>query len=101
MNWARLIEWARSVLRQKEQLNRLTNKVGEQQEAMQAMATVIRHHEFELIRLRDNEAHEREMLALRLENLLLRERGLPVPTTDREVELLQQIRDLKRENAEI
>lgn len=59
---------------------------------------------FEVIRLRENEAHEREKMALRLENLLLHERGsrpaAAIGSADTE-ELRRELEELKRENEEL
>ena len=56
---------------------------------------------FELQRLKENEAHEREKMGLRLENALLRpERHLLASSTDAQttlVKLEEQIRVLERE----
>jgi len=59
---------------------------------------------FEVERLRDNQEHERENLALRLENLLLRERGLSPAGIEAEPVsegTLSEIEGLRRENTEL
>src|SRR5258708_36861516 len=99
MLWQRLLEWARYLLKHKQQTERNTSDIKKQSESFDEMVEVVRGLTIELARLRDNEAHEREKLALRLENILLRERAsLPAPTKPgAEVEeLLQQIEALKR-----
>jgi hypothetical protein len=66
---------------------------------------VVQRLAFELERQRDNEVHEREKLALRVENILLRsERGLPPGEPRGAVsteELLKLVESLKQENAEL
>jgi hypothetical protein len=59
---------------------------------------------FELERLRDNEAHERKILTLRLENMLLRAEHILLPTKQIAAtgndELSLDIERLKQENEE-
>ena len=47
-------------------------QIRELQDEMKAVTTAVRDLTFEVRRMRDNEAHEREKMALRLENALLR-----------------------------
>jgi hypothetical protein len=100
MLWKRMLEWARYVLKHKEQTEKNTADIKEQQQAFDEMTAVVQRLAFELERLRDNEVHEREKMALRLENILLRERSLP-PGNRRKAssteELLKLVEDLKRE----
>ena len=66
------------------------------------MTAVLQHLAYELERQRENEVHEREKLALRLENILLRERGLPPGNQRIEQnveELPKRLEALEQENA--
>ena len=56
---------------------------------------------YELDRQRENETHEREKLALQLENILLRaERGLPATRIGHE-ELVRLVEELRQENEQL
>jgi hypothetical protein len=49
-------------------------------EELKALGLAVRDLTYEVQRIRENEAHEREKMALRLENVLLQfERRLPPP----------------------
>jgi cell division protein FtsB len=104
MLWQRLLDWTRYLFKHKEQTEKNTADIKDQQQALDELTDVVQRLTFELARLRDNEAHEREKLALRLENILLRERSLPPGTARAETnidELLRLTEELKRENEEL
>ena len=71
MLWQRLLEWAKYLLRHKEQTENNTADIKDQREASDEMTAVIQRLAYELERLRENEVHERENLALRLEKIRL------------------------------
>ena len=75
------------------------------QSQLEEMTETLRIVIFELQRLKENEAHEREKLALRLENSLLRsERALPPASTDEQIrlaELQDQVADLQKQGEDL
>ena len=104
MLWQRLLDWAKYLLKHKEQTEKNTGDIKEQQQAFDEMTTFVQRLAFELERLRENDAHEREKLAMRLEIILLRERSLPPGNQPNEVnieELLKRVESLIQENQEL
>ena len=68
----RLLSMTRDIRGNRAGIKRLENQV-------ETLSAAVREIAFELRRLHENEQHEREKMALRLENALLRfERRLPV-----------------------
>ena len=62
-----------------------SNKAGldELRQVVNSLSTAVRELAFEVRRIRENETHEREKMALRLENALLHfERRLPASATE-------------------
>ena len=62
-----------------------SNKAGleELREEVRSLSMAVRELAFEVRRIRENESHEREKMALRLENALLHfERRLPASASD-------------------
>ena len=104
MFWQSVIEWTRYILKHKEQTEKNSADITDQQEGLEEVVDTVRDLKFEVARLRENEAHEREKMALRLENFLLRERSLPpgtaISSTGAE-ELRREVEELKRENEEL
>ena len=104
MLWKNVYNWIAYLFHQKETTEQNTAELKAQKGEIRDATDVLRQITFELERLQQNEAHEREKLALRLELLLMRERGTlsaisgPEPGRD---ELLHQIEELKRELAEL
>ena len=99
--WPKLIEWAKYFLKHKEQTEKNVADIKEQERTINHLTVAMQQLAFEQQRQRENEAHEREKMALRLENILLRsDRALPpgVPDnqTDKE-DLLQAIAALRQE----
>ncbi len=68
------------------------------------MTAIMQRFALELSHLQTVEAHEREKLVLRLENILLRQRSLPSGTINIETEsepLPRLLEELRGENAEL
>ena len=101
MLWQRILEWARYALKHKEQTEKNTADLKDQQQAFDEMTEAVRRLAIEVERLRDNEAHERKNLALQLEVILLRERQLPPGNSPSESEKDAQIQSLKEEIEEL
>jgi len=104
MLWQRLLDWGKYLLKHKEQTEKNTADLKEQQQAFDEMTTFVQRLAFEVERLRENEAHEREKLAMRLEIALLRDRSLPPGHKQSEVsveELLKRVEALFSENEEL
>jgi len=104
MLWQRILEWAKYLLKHKEQTEKNTADIKDQQQTLDELTAVIQHLAFELERQRENEGHEREKLTLRLENILLRKRSLPPgpQAHDNSVDALRmQLEALKQENEEL
>lgn len=99
--WQNIISWAKYFLHHKEQTEKNSTDIKEQERTIREMTNALQHLAFEYARQRENEVHEREKLALRLENILLRERSLPVGSVLEEThneQLLRQIEELKNDN---
>lgn len=103
--WQKILDWAKYFLKHKEQTEKNTADIKEQERTIKDLTAALQRLAYELDRQRDNEAHEREKLSLRLENILLRsERGLPPGISKSEAnteELHQLIEALKQENKEL
>src|SRR5579871_1920722 len=103
--WQKILDWAKYFLKHKEQTEKNTADIKEQERTIRDLTAAVQRLAFELERQRENEVHEREKLALRLENILLRsERSLP-PGEQKDTvnaeELLHLIATLKLENEEL
>ena len=104
MFWQSLLDWGLYVLKHKEQTEKNSADITGQQEGLDDVVDAVQELKFEVRQLRDNEAHEREKLALRLENLLLRERALPPGTAISSASneaLRREMAELKRQNEEL
>src|SRR5579871_164330 len=103
--WQKILEWAKYFLKHKEQTEKNSADIKEQERTIKDLTAVVQRLAYELERQRENEIHEREKLTLRLENILLRsERGLPPGKPKNEVsndELLHVIEELKLENKKL
>jgi predicted RNase H-like nuclease (RuvC/YqgF family) len=76
--WRQLYDYARQLLTLKVQTEKNAADIKEMRQELKDLTAVVQRLAFEVQRLRDNEVHEREKMALRLENALLRfERRLP------------------------
>jgi hypothetical protein len=76
--WRQLYDYARHLVTLKEQTERNAADIKAIRDELKELTTAVQRLAFELRRLGENEAHEREKMALRLENTLLRsERRLP------------------------
>lgn len=74
----RLIELGSKLFSLTRQTEQNTADIKELREQVRSLSAVVERLAYELQRTRENEAHEREKIALRLENTLLRfERRLP------------------------
>src|SRR5207245_7647802 len=97
--WQKLLEWAKYFLKHKEQTEKNSADIKEQERTIKDLTRAVQHLAYELERQRENEVHEREKLTLWLENILLRsERGLPPGKSTSETgneELLRLIAELK------
>ncbi len=83
--WRQLYDYARHLITLKEQTERNAADIKAIRDELKELTAAVQQLAFELRRVRENEAHEREKMALRLENILLRsQRGLPPPPGDRE-----------------
>ncbi len=100
--WQKILDWAIYFLKHKEQTEKNSADIKEQERTIKDLTAVVQHLAFKLERQHDNEVHERENLALRLENILLRsERSLPLGNQKSESgdgELLRLIEEIKQEN---
>ena len=104
MLWQKIIDWAKYFLNHKEQFEKQTANIKEQETTLKNMMVALERVAVEQDRLRENEVHEREKLALRMENALLRERHLlPAPPRSdaSNDENLRLIEELKREIEEL
>ena len=103
--WQKLLDWAKYFLKHKEQTERNSADIKEQERTIRELTFALQRVAFELERLRDNETHEREKLTLRLENMLLRsERSLSPAkhiTAANSEELIGSLERLKHENDEL
>ena len=103
--WRNIYDYARRIFKLSEQTEKHTAELKEQQHTLHDLATIVQRLVYEQVRQRENEIHEREKLALRLENILLRsERGLPPSDLKNQVsteELLKMIQSLHQEVEEL
>ena len=99
--WSKIIEWAKYFLKHKEQTEKNVADIKEQEHTINRLTAAVQQIAFEQQRQRENEVHEREKMALRLENILLRsERALPPGNVQNQAnteELLQAIEALRQE----
>jgi hypothetical protein len=73
-----LYDYARRLLLLKEQTEKNTADIKEIRQELKDLTAAVQRLAYEVQRTRENEAHEREKMVLRLENTLLRfGRGLP------------------------
>jgi len=78
--WRQLLNLARRFWRLAEDNERNEAAIQELRQDLDRLADQVKGLAFELRRVAENDAHEREKLVLRLENELLKfERRLPVP----------------------
>lgn len=76
--WRQLYDYARHLITLKEQTERNAAEINAIRDELKELTAAVQRLAYELHRVRENEAHEREKMALRLENILLRsERRLP------------------------
>lgn len=103
--WQSILDWARYFLKHKEQTEKNSADIKEQESTINNLTATVQHLAFEQQRQREKEAHEREILALRLENILLRsDRSLPSAFSKSDVnveELLRLVEELKNENEQL
>ena len=78
--WQQLYDSLKKLMLLKEQTDKNTSDVKELQREVKELTAVIQHLIYEMRSNRNDEAHERENMALRLQNELLKfERRLPPP----------------------
>ena len=97
----KLLEYLRHLMLHKEQTERNTSDIKIVKQDVDDMTSVMQRFGLELTHLERIEEQEREKLALRLENILLRERSLQPGITKAETNLesvLHLFEELKREN---
>ncbi len=83
MVWKKLAEGLSRLINLDQRIERNRSDINVLQVQVRELTAAVQHLAYELQRLRENEAHEREKMALRLENELLRfERRLPSPRSD-------------------
>jgi predicted RNase H-like nuclease (RuvC/YqgF family) len=103
--WSKLLEYLRHLLLHKEQTEKNTSDLKQVKQDVEELTSILQRFGLELAHLQVTEAHERENLALRLENALLRyQRSLPSsdPKIGEEwTELRTQLEVLKRENEQM
>ena len=99
--WRNVYDYMLRVFKITEQTEKNTGELKEQQRTLNDLTMIVQRLAFEQERQRENEIHEREKLALRLENILLRsERALPPGNIQNQAstnELLQAIDALRHE----
>jgi archaellum component FlaC len=66
--WEKLIQAIRDIVFLSEQAQRNTEEIKELRKRIEDLTLVVERLAFEIQRTRENEAHEREKLILRLEN---------------------------------
>ena len=78
--WQQLYDSLKRLMLLKEQTDKNTSDIKELQQEVKALTAVVQHLIYEMRSNRNDEAHERENMALRLQNELLKfERRLPPP----------------------
>lgn len=78
--WQQFFSGLKNLILLQEQTDQNTAKLKEMQAELKALSAVVRDLIYEVRGNKSNEAHEREKMALRLENELLKfERRLPPP----------------------
>lgn len=96
-----MIEWIGYLFKHKETTEQNTAELKEQKHEVRSLTSGMERLAFEVARTRENEAHEREKLALRLE-LLLSQRGTAPAISQQEAErseFLRRIEELEQELA--
>ncbi len=79
--WQQVFESLKKLLLLKEQTDKNTADVKDLQRELKDLTTVVQHLIYEVRGNKNDEAHERENMALRLQNELLKfERRLPPPS---------------------
>lgn len=78
--WQQFLNGLKNLILLQEQTDQNTTKIKEMQIELKALSTVVRDLIYEVRGNKRDETHERETMALRLENELLKfERRLPPP----------------------
>ena len=78
--WQQLYDGLKKLMLLKEQTDKNTSDIKELQREVKELTAVVQHLIYEVRGNRNDEAHERENMALRLQNELLKfERRLPPP----------------------
>jgi hypothetical protein len=81
--WRNFYQYARQLLTLKHQTEKNTEDIKELRQELKQLTDAVRDVVYEIRRMKENEAHEREKLILRLENTLLRS-NLELPPEDTE-----------------
>lgn len=99
--WRQILDWARYFLRHKEQTDHNSAAIEQQQQAINDLAATVQRLNAKLDHQLELGAREREILALRLENILLRSNvgspGADLTATDDREELARSIVELRRQ----
>ncbi len=83
--WKQLFESLKQLLLLTEQTRQNRSEIKELRQELHDLAKAVERLAYELHLFRENETHEREKMALRLENEMLRfERRLPAPKPDQD-----------------
>ena len=101
--WQKVLDWAKYFLKHKEQTEKNVADIKEQERTLHQLTVAVQQLAFEQQRQRENEVHEREKMALRLENILLRsDRALPpvIPQNHTNTEELLQATEALRQEVE-
>lgn len=86
---AQLVTLTQETRQNKSDIHEIRQEVKELQRELKGINAALQHLAYEIQRSRENEAHEREALTLRLENVLLKfERRLPPGKSETEQEYL-------------
>lgn len=79
--WKQVFDLMKRVVMLTQDVERQRNDMKDVRRELKELAAIVERLMFELQRQKENEAHEREKLELRLENALLRARQLPPTKT--------------------
>jgi predicted nucleic acid-binding Zn-ribbon protein len=78
--WGKIVDLAKKLLNLAHETERNKTEIEDLRQEVRQLSALVERVIFELQRVKENETHEREKMALRLENTLLRfERRLPEP----------------------
>ena len=83
--WKTFLHWAQQTILAGREAQETRAEVKELRQHLRDLTAEVQYQAHEIERLRENEVHEREKMALRLENEMLKfERRLPRPRQDQD-----------------